>query len=306
MKRTCSSLFFLALGLGTLICTRADAQQPPRPPLTPPAPRQVLPPPATQTAVPAQMPPPQPAMENFLAFDAGTKEVSVTNGTPAAEFTFNLTNVSSGDVIINYVHPSCGCTVAKLPATPWKLVPRETGEISATMQLAGTPAGGTKIKTLTVNTDKGIKELFLKATVLPPPAAMTDMDRTNNQKMAMADRQAVFKGSCVSCHVAPARDAAGHEKMGKDLYVAVCGVCHEAEHQASFVPNLHRLPEPTNAEFWKNWIMHGKPGTLMPAFAKTDGGILSDGQVESLVQYLTETIPSHPAALANPTNLQIK
>jgi mono/diheme cytochrome c family protein len=122
----------------------------------------------------------------------------------------------------------------------------------------------------------------------------------------MADRQAVFKGSCVTCHVEPARDAAGHEKMSKDLYVAVCGICHEAEHQASFVPNLHRLPEPTNAEFWKNWIMHGKPGTLMPAFAKTDGGILSEAQTESLVQYLTATIPSHPAPPANPINLQVK
>ena len=122
------------------------------------------------------------------------------------------------------------------------------------------------------------------------------MDRTNAQKLAMADRQAVFRGDCARCHEATAKDASGHEKMGKDLYAAVCGVCHNAEHQASFVPNLRKLPEQTSPEFWKNWIAHGKPGTLMPAFAQNEGGFLSDVQIESLVAYLSSTIPPHPVA----------
>jgi mono/diheme cytochrome c family protein len=88
--------------------------------------------------------------------------------------------------------------------------------------------------------------------------------------------------------------------MGKDLYGSVCGICHEAEHQASFVPNLHKLPEPTNPAFWKNWIAHGKPGTLMPAFAQGEGGFLTDVQIESLVAYLTMAIPQHPVATAGP------
>ncbi len=174
------------------------------------------------------------------------------------------------------------------------------------MQLAGTPPGGEKTKTLTVNSDKGNKVLFAKATVLPEPAPMTEMDRTNNVSMAKADRQAVFKGDCVRCHVDPARDSAGHDKMGQDLYTAVCGICHNAEHQANFVPVLNRLPVPTSAEFWKNWIMHGKPGTLMPAFAKPEGGILSDEQIESLTQYLAATIPSHPVVPAPPSGLRMQ
>ena len=240
--------------------------------------------------------------ENYLAFDAEQKEVSVTNGTPAAQFVFNITNISSGDVIINFVQTSCGCTVAKLPSTPWKLAAKESGEISATMQLAGTPPGGTKTKTLTVNTDKGTKAVYVKATVLAEPATMGGVDRTNAQKIAMADRQAVFKGDCVSCHVTPAKDAAGRDKIGKELYTAVCGVCHEAEHRASFVTDLHHITEPTNAEFWRNWIMHGKPGTLMPAFAKSEGGILTDDQISSLTQYLTMAFPSHPVAVSAPAH----
>lgn len=233
-------------------------------------------------------------LTSFIAFDDEQKAVSVTNGTPAAHFSFNLTNISSADVTINYVRASCGCTVAQLPSVPWKLAPKESGQFSATMQLAGTPPGGTKIKTLTVVADKGTQVLYVRATVLPPVAGMTSMDRVNNQKIAMADRQKVFQGDCATCHVAPAKDAVGNDKMGKDLYAAVCGVCHEAATRASFVPDLHHLPEPTNPQFWRNWIAHGKPGTLMPAFARSESGILTDEQIESLVNYLSTTIPSHP------------
>jgi hypothetical protein len=59
------------------------------------------------------------------------------------------------------------------------------------------------------------------------------------------------------------------------------------------VPDLHALKTPTNYEFWRIWITHGKPGSLMPAFATTDGGPLSDMQIASLASYLNESIKSH-------------
>jgi mono/diheme cytochrome c family protein len=109
-------------------------------------------------------------------------------------------------------------------------------------------------------------------------------------QIAVADRQAVFKGDCARCHADP-----GSGKQGRGLYLSVCGVCHEAEHRASMVPNLRALPHPTDADHWSNWIRHGKAGTLMPAFSPTEGGPLSEEQITSLVKYLTENIPSRPA-----------
>jgi len=272
---------------------------PPPPPAAPPVP---VPPPAV-----LQASPPQPmgttsasSLTKFLAFDKDEKDVEVTNGTSEAHFSFNLTNISSEVVTINGVQTSCGCTVAKLPASPWKLAPNEHGEISATMQLAGVPAGGDKTKTLTVNSDKGSIALTVRAKMLAETPAMSDVDRALSVKAAQVDRQAVFRGDCARCHVTPAKDAAGHDKMGQDLYAAVCGICHNSQHQASFVPNLQKLPVPTNVEFWKNWIAHGKPGSLMPAFSKAEGGILSDEQINSLSQYLAATIPSHPVVIAPP------
>src|SRR5581483_10486280 len=81
---------------------------------------------------------------------------------------------------------------------------------------------------------------------------------------------------------------------------SACGVCHESEHRATMVPDLHKIQQETNAEFWRNWITHGKPESLMPAFAKSEGGILSDAQIESLVNYLVAAVPSHATAQAIP------
>jgi cytochrome c553 len=124
---------------------------------------------------------------------------------------------------------------------------------------------------------------------------MTPGTRDKNQLLAKADRQAVFKGECASCHV---EKAIG--KVGKDLYAAACGICHEAEHRATMVTDLHSLKHETNAEYWKTWIDNGKEGSLMPAFAQRHGGPLSDQQIASLVEYLVRAIPSKATAATPP------
>jgi hypothetical protein len=60
---------------------------------------------------------------------------------------------------------------------------------------------------------------------------------------------------------------------------------------------LHHLKVPTNEEFWRTWITYGKPGSLMPAFATSQGGPLTDMQIASLAAFLNATIPSHVAPL---------
>ena len=247
--------------------------------------------PLSRPAVPAQgvngpMPP------NVLTWDSELKETTVKSGEPVAQYLFSFTNVSSGDISITHVQTSCGCTVAKMPALPWKVASETSGQIPVTMNLAGKL--GVVFKTITVNTDKGWKILTIKTTIQPPTAtAMTMDERKRNQELVKADRQAVFKGDCAHCHVEPVIG-----KMGKDLFTAACGICHEAEHRATMVPDLHALAHETNAEFWKTWTAHGKVGSLMPAFARTDGGPLSDQQIASLVDYLVKAIPSKPGATA--------
>jgi hypothetical protein len=64
------------------------------------------------------------------------------------------------------------------------------------------------------------------------------------------------------------------------------------------VPDLKNLKHPTNAEHWKKWIASGRVGSMMPAFAKAEGGPLDEAQIDSLVHFLTSTIPSGPGGAA--------
>jgi mono/diheme cytochrome c family protein len=55
---------------------------------------------------------------------------------------------------------------------------------------------------------------------------------------------------------------------------------------------LKALNRPTPRDYWLQWIAHGKPDTLMPAFAVKEGGPLTEEQIHSLVEWL-ETKPAN-------------
>lgn len=266
------------------------------PPATPP-PVQVVPPPhhPQPAAPPLLSNTPLPA--GLLAFDAEQKECTVKPGEQNCPFVFTVTNVSPAEITVSFIQTSCGCTTANIKL-PMKLAPGGTGEIPINMNVLG--KSGTVIKTVTVHTDKGQKVLLVKSQIPPPatdPATMA-MNRERNMQLAQADRQAVFKGECAKCHVEPVIG-----KMGRELFTAACGICHEAEHRASMVPDLHQLKVTPNEEYWKFYIVNGKPATLMPAFAQSQGGPLSDAQIASLVEYMVKDFPATktnaPAARAH-------
>lgn len=209
-----------------------------------------------------------------------TELITVTNITTVTN------SITPASVTILSVRPSCGCTTAQLPEQPWTIPPGTNGQIGVTVNLEG--KNGTLFKYVDVATDKGIKRLYVRITVLPPVVpAMTDADRERGVAAAKVDRQAVFKGDCASCHIAK-----GTGKYGKALYDSVCAVCHEAEERATMVPDLHNLKVSTGGDFWRTWISQGKAGSLMPAFSSAQGGPLSDLQIASLTSYLSQTFPS--------------
>jgi len=202
-----------------------------------------------------------------------------------------ITNITPASVTILSAHASCGCTTPELPPLPWTIPPGGNGGFGVTVNLQGKT--GTLMKSVTISTDKGSKDLILRITILPPVIPnMTDADRARGVAMSKVDRQAVFKGDCAACHI-----KSGEGKYGKALFDAVCAVCHETEHRATMVADLHNLTVPTNDEFWRTWITHGKPGSLMPAFSTAEGGPLNDMQIASLAAYLNYAIPSHVVTL---------
>jgi cytochrome c553 len=294
MKTRCYAILVLT---GALFClnhlTAADAPPAfdaslpgaPVPQVRPPQVQLIHPRPAH---LPSAQPPSNagPLPAGILAFDSESKEYTTKPGEIIAPFVFNLTNVSPDEVTVTYVQTSCGCTTAQLPPMPWKIPSGSNGQIPVNMNVQG--KSGMVMKTLTLHTDKGQKPLMVKATIPPPEAQpMTAVDRERNQLLAKADPQAIFKGDCATCHAQPLIG-----KVGKELYTAACGICHEAEHRATMVPDLHNLPNDTDADYWKLMVTMGKPNTLMAAFAQSQGGPLSDMQVNSLVDYLIATMPA--------------
>jgi mono/diheme cytochrome c family protein len=203
----------------------------------------------------------------------------------------NVNTITNGAVpaamAVLSVHPSCGCTTADVPPMPWILPPETNGLIHVKVDLAGKI--GMVFKTVTVATEKGRMDLVLRVNIAPPPPPrmMTEAERAAGVAAAKADRQAVFRGTCASCH---ASNVSG--KYGQQLYELTCKICHDANPRASMVPDLHNLKDPTSEEFWRAWITSGKPGTLMPAFSTAQGGPLNDFQIASLAAYLNAIIPS--------------
>jgi mono/diheme cytochrome c family protein len=266
-------------------------------PVAPPA--AATPPAAAPTGAP-----PIPGQDpNALKWDTESKEYNAKPGDTSASFSFSVTNVSKYAVAINRLSTSCGCTVAQLPTTPYILQPDSNVSISVTMDLHGKM--GEVTKTVNVDSAAGFKTLMVKSKIPMPetaavagPAGTTASannamgDRAKNIQNALADRQAVFKGDCVKCHVDK-----GVAKMGAELYAADCGICHDAEHRAAMVPDLKVPRSPRDLAFWQKWIMEGKPGTMMPAFAQAHGGPLTQEQIDSLTLYLYQTMPKTVAVV---------
>lgn len=241
------------------------------------------------------------AFADALVFDETTKEMHGEGGETNFVFAFAFTNTAPTPVVIDSVRTSCGCTVARVPTLPWTIPAGERGEFSVVLDARG--KRGTVTKSVFVNSSVGLKPLTVRA-VMPDRfqgaagGGMLADDRVRNMQVALADRFAVFKGDCASCHSKPAE-----HKTGPALYLAACGVCHDSHNRASMVPDLKKLPHSTDREHWIRWITFGRHGSLMPAFSQAEGGPLTEDQIDSLADYLTRTIGSRGMASVGPRTL---
>jgi len=223
-----------------------------------------------------------------LVFDAMIKEYAAKDGETTANFSFSLTNTGPADITIRLVRASCGCTTPKLPPLPWTLKPGESGSFQVAADLRG--KFGLFQKAIMVDSSEGMKVLYVKCQLPNTPvtvgAAPVLDARTRNMQLAHADRQVVFRNDCADCHSKPAVG-----KRGEELFVAACGICHEADHRATMVPDLLALKNVPTAAYWEAWIRNGKVGSLMPAFALEHKGPLDDEQIKSLVDFLMTDFP---------------
>ena len=233
------------------------------------------------TSFAAQEPATAATKSNPLVWDAMVKEMTVKPMQDTNEFIFWVTNTATTNVVLTNIHPSCGCTVAKLPKEPWNMAPGEFGRVSAVMTFSG--LSGAVEKLLTVYTSEGQQTLYLKAKV---PATATTAMRQENMTKAIANKQSVLKGDCASCHVEK-----GRGKTGEELFAADCTICHQPDgHRAEAVPNLANINKITSKEYWKYYLENGGP-TVMPSFIKDKGGPLSAEEIDTFAEFLNKKFP---------------
>ena len=234
----------------------------------------------------------QPIPDCGLAWDAVTKSVAAAAGQDFARFEFSFTNVTTAAVTIQSVRPSCGCTTAELPPVPWTISAGSTGRIKVKVNLAG--KFGTVFKSATVTTDKGKQMLSLSIDIgAAPNPQMSQAQRDTGVAIAKMDRQAIFKDGCASCHLKNVQASYGRLFTRRRAAFATTPI-----HAPRWSPTWHTLPGATNLDFWRTWISSGKPGTLMPAFASSQGGPLNEAQIDSLAFYLNSAnLPRVPVTV---------
>lgn len=237
-----------------------------------------------ETQPAASVPPSTGTSTNPFAWSAQVLESKAEPMARFVTFAFAFTNISSAPASILGTQSSCECTVAELPAKPWILPPGAEGTLHVRMNIVG--RFGLVTKTVAVETSHGTYPLTVRARIPLTPAPFNVSPRITDMAAAKKDPQTIFRDGCAACHAHPTIG-----RKGQELFVKACGICHQAEHRADMVPDLAQIPRAKDAAYWHGIIVHGKPGTIMPAFAVAEGGILDPGQVDSLVEYLVRAYP---------------
>jgi mono/diheme cytochrome c family protein len=237
-----------------------------------------------------------PGASNALTWDALEKTVSPPAMTNTVSLTFWVTNATPEDITILSTETSCDCTVAEpVKELPWKIPPAESGPMNVRINTRG--QHGMVQRQVAVHTSLGIQLLTINLNIPLSPAPFNVSARQQDVMAAKADRQSVFQGHCAACHTWPTTG-----QTGQALYQSACAICHVSEHRADFVPDLLAFKHPNEPEYWRGVITHGKPGTLMPAFANGERGILDTNQIESLVEYLTQNFISKDSPPPQPSD----
>ncbi len=222
------------------------------------------------------------AGENALTWDDTEKTVVFDEAVRVAEIVFTASNQGPEPVTVLAVRPSCDCTAVRTPALPWTLNSDESGQIVVSLDLTGKM--GEFEKTIAIETTAGEQSLLVRI-MRAAPLTPTER-RAFNQRRAWIDRQAIFRGGCARCH-SPSESTLS----GAELYERVCAICHEAAHRAAQVPVLGASAD-RDAAYWRNWIIEGRSQTMMPAFARDRGGVLSVDQIDRLVEFLLARFPA--------------
>ena len=204
------------------------------------------------------------AFSEDFPFDKRTVELGTLLEGRETTLSFSLKNTLSEPIRIVKIVPSCGCTDVK-PLTA-RLGAKE--KITLTVTIDTTGKIGRILKSLDIYTDRRQKPYTVNVVAYVKHTSDNSVDRT-----------VIFRDGCKRCHLGKNIS----NRYGEELYNALCYICH-------------KKPEGIKTTTTKGLfsaIARGMKKTSMPAFSLKHGGVLTDRQVRSLVEFLLN-VKSHP------------
>jgi len=208
---------------------------------------------------------------------------------------FQVYNIGGKRLKIKDVETSCGCTVAQV--SKHVLVPGDFTLIGVEMDTS-LKLGPVRKKITVISNDPKRPELAL---FLVGDVQGKKMEGHAQINLKPQDKLVLFKGKCATCHV-----DAGKGKTGKPLFLADCAMCHgntaQGTHSAPGLLKQNYDDEKTLKQI-RGIIANGSPNSpQMPPFAKSQGGPLSDDEIDSLVQFLKVQSLQAKMGLLKPDN----
>ena len=193
--------------------------------------------------------------------------------------TLPISNHGGKLLTIKKVSTSCGCTIAKLKTMVLKAGASTTLHVEMDTRLKLGPIQ----KTIDIDSNDPIRPRF--SIKLIGQVHPTEKQKTHSGMLKVADRLALFKGTCKTCHVDK-----GVGKTGQELCIADCGMCHGVDGKGGVAPSLLKLAwhKPETLAYVRGIIANGAAmNPAMPPFSKqAHGGPLSEDQIDSLVNFL--------------------
>jgi mono/diheme cytochrome c family protein len=210
-----------------------------------------------------------------------------------AHDTFYIYNLGGKPLVLGSVVPSCGCTVATLSRTTLE----PGGVAKLTVALDTSIKLGHVRKTIQVSSNDP-KHPSLRLTL----TALVKAQLKGHARIKVKDPLVLFKGQCATCHV-----AAGKGESGKSLFLADCAMCHGANGQGAVAMGLlaRNYDDPVQQAQARAIIAGGSPNTPeMPPWAKARGGPLTEGEIDSLVNFLVFQHAQVKAGVLNPNQAE--
>ena len=185
---------------------------------------------------------------------------------------FHIRNKGGTPLVITDAKPTCDCTTVKLDTKevkPGKSIVMEV-TVDTTMKL-----GEITKEILVTSNDPVCPQTKIKLFAVVDPHE--GMDGKGPSKL--------FSPKCAACHVQQ-----GIGKIGEDLYMADCAMCHGFRANGANAPSLVRynLEDAAVRGLLRDITANGSKAHLsaMPGFIKEAGGPLTGEEIDSLIEYL--------------------